>query len=230
MRLVVSAVALAIAAVLSVDVVYVIAAFEKRSAVSETETTEPEVRQPLPERLQQEPSGVTGRDRHPDNGTAEVTVTRGDSLADIAEGFDSVGACDIFAANQHKVANPDVVYAGQQLEIPDREAEPERPCPSTKPEASPEASPPSSGQQVHASVWDRLARCESDGDWSINTGNGFYGGLQFHPDTWVRYGGQEFASMAHHATREQEVVIAERVLEAQGWGAWPACSQKLGLR
>lgn len=80
------------------------------------------------------------------------------------------------------------------------------------------------------SVWDRLAQCESNGDWTINTGNGYYGGLQFHPQTWAAHGGHEFAPNAHQATREQEIVIAERVLDSQGWGAWPACSSQLGLR
>lgn len=88
------------------------------------------------------------------------------------------------------------------------------------------------GNQLNtdAEVWDRLAQCESNGDWNANTGNGFYGGLQFHPDTWVRYGGGEFASMAHQATREQQITIAERTLEVEGWGAWPACTNKLGIR
>lgn len=79
------------------------------------------------------------------------------------------------------------------------------------------------------SDWDRLAQCESGGNWSINTGNGFHGGLQFSPSTWNGYGGQEFAPVAYQATREQQIVVAERVLAGQGWGAWPACSAKLGL-
>lgn len=80
------------------------------------------------------------------------------------------------------------------------------------------------------SVWDQLAQCESGGNWHINTGNGFSGGLQFHPQTWTGMGGGEYAPEAWQATREQQIVIAERVLAAQGWGAWPACSSKLGLR
>lgn len=84
---------------------------------------------------------------------------------------------------------------------------------------------PSSG-----SVWDDLAECESSGDWSANTGNGFEGGLQFSHSTWVAYGGLEFASHAHLATREQQIIVAERVRAGQGWGAWPSCSRKLALR
>jgi resuscitation-promoting factor RpfA len=80
------------------------------------------------------------------------------------------------------------------------------------------------------STWDRLAECESSGNWSINTGNGYYGGLQFSPTTWLAFGGGEFARYANDATRTQQIQIAERVLDVQGWGAWPACSRKLGLR
>lgn len=80
------------------------------------------------------------------------------------------------------------------------------------------------------SVWDRLAQCESGGNWQIDTGNGFYGGLQFLPSTWLGFGGGEFAPSAHLASREQQIIVAERVLATQGWGAWPACSQRLGLR
>ena len=77
------------------------------------------------------------------------------------------------------------------------------------------------------STWDRLAQCESSGNWAINTGNGFSGGLQFTPGTWRAFGG---VGVAHHASREQQIAVAERVLAEQGWGAWPACSRKLGLR
>lgn len=79
------------------------------------------------------------------------------------------------------------------------------------------------------SDWDRLAQCESGGNWAINTGNGYYGGLQFSASTWNAYGGQEFAPTADKASREQQIVVAERVLASQGWGAWPACSAQLGL-
>lgn len=79
------------------------------------------------------------------------------------------------------------------------------------------------------SDWDRLAQCESGGNWAINTGNGYHGGLQFHPQTWAGHGGGEFAPTANQATREQQIAVAERVLASQGWGAWPACSSALGL-
>ena len=79
------------------------------------------------------------------------------------------------------------------------------------------------------STWNQLAQCESGGDWQINTGNGYYGGLQFSDSTWDAFGGERYASTADQATREQQIAIAEKVLDAQGWGAWPACSSELGL-
>lgn len=80
------------------------------------------------------------------------------------------------------------------------------------------------------SVWDAIAACESGGNWSINTGNGYQGGLQFNQSTWAAYGGTAYAPSADQATREQQIAVAERTQAAQGWGAWPACTAKLGLR
>jgi len=80
------------------------------------------------------------------------------------------------------------------------------------------------------SDWDRLAQCESGGNWAINTGNGYQGGLQFSPSTWAAYGGTQFAPTANLATREQQIAIAEKPLAGQGWGAWPACTARMGLR
>jgi resuscitation-promoting factor RpfA len=78
--------------------------------------------------------------------------------------------------------------------------------------------------------WDHLAQCESGGNWSTNTGNGYYGGLQFSSGTWQAYGGGAYAGTADHATRSQQIAIAEKVLRAQGWKAWPTCSRKVGVR
>ena len=75
--------------------------------------------------------------------------------------------------------------------------------------------------------WDQVARCESGGNWAINTGNGYYGGVQFAAGTWASHGGGEFAPTAQLATREQQIVIAERVLATQGRGAWPVCGGPL---
>ncbi|MEV0699718.1 transglycosylase family protein [Saccharopolyspora sp. NPDC050389] len=79
------------------------------------------------------------------------------------------------------------------------------------------------------STWDAVAKCESGGNWSINTGNGYYGGLQFNQSTWAAYGGTSYASNASQASREQQIAVAERVLQKQGPGAWPVCSKKAGL-
>lgn len=78
-------------------------------------------------------------------------------------------------------------------------------------------------------VWDDLAQCESGGNWAINTGNGYYGGLQFSVPTWQGYGGAEYAAYPHEATREQQIAIAERLRDARGYQPWPACRIKLGL-
>ncbi len=75
-------------------------------------------------------------------------------------------------------------------------------------------------------TWDALAQCESGGNWSINTGNGFSGGLQFTPSTWAAFGGQ---GSPVNATKAEQIAVAERVQATQGWGAWPACSAQLGL-
>ncbi|GAA4523101.1 resuscitation-promoting factor [Brachybacterium paraconglomeratum] len=80
------------------------------------------------------------------------------------------------------------------------------------------------------SVWDRIAQCESGGNWSINTGNGYYGGLQFSGQTWKAFGGGKYASTANQATRGQQIDIAKKVQAAQGWGAWPSCTSQLGIR
>ncbi|WP_069169991.1 transglycosylase family protein [Streptomyces griseus] len=78
-------------------------------------------------------------------------------------------------------------------------------------------------------VWEKVAACESSGNWHINTGNGFYGGLQFTGSTWAAYGGTAFAPRADLATREQQTAVAEKVLNGQGPGAWPTCSVQAGL-
>jgi len=79
-------------------------------------------------------------------------------------------------------------------------------------------------------VWDRVAQCESGGNWSANTGNGYYGGLQFSRRTWNSFGGVAYASTANHATQSQQITIAEKILRAQGWKAWPTCSVRAGVR
>ncbi|MFE7187868.1 LysM peptidoglycan-binding domain-containing protein [Streptomyces erythrochromogenes] len=77
--------------------------------------------------------------------------------------------------------------------------------------------------------WDCVADCESGGRWAVNTGNGFYGGLQFWQPTWEEYGGLAFAPRADLAVRAQQIRVAQEVLAAQGWNAWPVCSKRYGL-
>jgi resuscitation-promoting factor RpfA len=78
-------------------------------------------------------------------------------------------------------------------------------------------------------VWDRVAACESSGRWHINTGNGYYGGLQFSRRTWVGFHGHKYARRADRATRAEQIEVARRVLAAQGRGAWPVCGPRAGL-
>lgn len=94
-------------------------------------------------------------------------------------------------------------------------------------EVAEEVSPP---PEPAYGVWDRLASCESGQRWSANTGNGYYGGLQFDYGTWLRHGGAAFAPRADLASRAQQILIAQRTQATQGWGAWPYCSRRLGLR
>ncbi|MDX2761743.1 transglycosylase family protein [Streptomyces europaeiscabiei] len=84
-----------------------------------------------------------------------------------------------------------------------------------------------SASAATTSEWDAVAQCESGGDWSINTGNGYYGGLQFAASTWAAYGGTQYASTANQASKAQQIAIAEKVLAGQGKGAWPVCGTGL---
>jgi hypothetical protein len=112
------------------------------------------------------------------------------------------------------------------------------PTPATAPmeatlyEVAPPPPPPPPQREVTyagTSVWDDLARCESGGNWAINTGNGYYGGLQFSYGTWHQYGGGEFAEYPHEASRAEQIIVAERLRADRGYAPWPACRAKLGL-
>ncbi|MFB9604208.1 transglycosylase family protein, partial [Streptomyces roseofulvus] len=89
------------------------------------------------------------------------------------------------------------------------------------------AASPASAASV--ATWDKVAQCESGGDWSINTGNGYYGGLQFLKSTWDAYGGGTYAAYPHQASKMEQILIGEKVLAAQGEGAWPTCGPRAGL-
>jgi len=179
-----------------------------------------------------------------------ITVERGDYLNKLAREHDTT-ALRLFYANT-QVKDPDLIYPGQQLRVPTAdETLKVRPVPANEqlPKPTPRQSTQAAAPQQEApkrrvatrssasapsvasgSAWDKLAACESGGNWHINTGNGYYGGLQFSSSTWLGFGGGQYASRADLATREQQIAIAQKVQASQGWNAWPACSLKIGLR
>lgn len=113
-----------------------------------------------------------------------------------------------------------------KVEKPKSSSTPSRP---SKPSTSPKPQPKSSAPRVSTGVWDRLAKCESGGNWSETSGT-FEGGLQFLNSTWLAQGGGKYARHAYDATREEQIAIAKKLQAAAGWGQWPVCSSKIGLR
>jgi resuscitation-promoting factor RpfB len=109
---------------------------------------------------------------------------------------------------------------------PEPEPDPE---PAPDPDPDPDPGPSSSSSSTSGDVWDRLARCESGGNWG-HRGGTYHGGLQFHPQTWTANKPSGAPRYAYEASREQQIAAAENVRRSQGWGAWPHCSQQLGLR
>lgn len=101
------------------------------------------------------------------------------------------------------------------------------PAPEPVPEPAEAPSAPAANYASGGSVWDTLAKCESGGNWAINTGNGYYGGLQFSLSTWRAFGGSGYP---HQQSREAQIAVAQRIQAGQGWGAWPSCTSKMGLR
>ena len=101
------------------------------------------------------------------------------------------------------------------------------PPPPTTAAPAPRSPEPAAPVGASGGNWDRLAQCESGGNWAINTGNGYYGGLQFSASSWQAVGG---SGLPHQASRETQIAMGERLKASQGWGAWPSCSAKLGLR
>lgn len=169
-----------------------------------------------------------------------VTVNAGDTLTGIANA-NGTTALRIFYANGG-IADPDLIYPGEQLRIPAADevlaprpvpanaqtitpvAEPAAVSTAPETEAAPSAAPAVSA--ADAGIWDRIAACESGGNWAINTGNGFYGGLQFTLGSWRAVGGSGLPSQA---SREEQIARAQMLQARQGWGAWPVCSVKAGL-
>jgi LysM repeat protein len=166
-------------------------------------------------------------------GRTKYVVKAGDSLAGIARAAKLSSWRPVYDLNK-SIQHPDLIYPRQKLVIPAKgEKVKHRPLPpptvfqALSQERSSAPAAPQRSVAVGGSVWDRLAQCESGGNWSISTGNGYSGGLQFAPGTWSANGG---SGSAHNASRTEQIRVAQRVLASQGWGAWPACSARLGLR
>lgn len=164
-----------------------------------------------------------------------VTVMSGDSLAKIATKHKSTYK-RIFDANK-KIKSPDLIFPGQKLRIPkkseklkSRTTAPVVAAPSVSAQpvapATPQPAPAPANFAPGNSVWDQLAACESGGNWAINTGNGYYGGLQFSLSSWRGVGGSGYP---HQASKAEQIKRAEILRGSGGWGHWPACSSKLGL-
>jgi hypothetical protein len=148
---------------------------------------------------------------------------------DAGAGFGAPGTGRESAKQDGPDPEPETGASGQDLDDAAAQVAPRDGGPQpTAPEAEPV--PASPAPATADPVWDRLARCESSGNWSIDTGNGYHGGLQFDTPTWREYGGTEFAPDAHLATREEQITVAIRVRDDRGgYGAWPACAGRLGL-
>lgn len=174
----------------------------------------------------------------------EVVIDPGDTLDGVAKEHQTTYK-RLFDANV-SIADPDLIYPGDKVRVPSADeqiAERELPVaapkqPVAQPAPAPKSAPvkryikpivPAPATVSNGSAWDRLAQCESGGNWSINTGNGYYGGVQFDRGTWLGNGGGAYAPTANLATKEQQIAIASKVQAARGWSPWPACSAKLGL-
>lgn len=168
-----------------------------------------------------------------------LTVAAGDTLSKLARKLELPSWHPLFDANPN-VRNPNLIFPGQRLRVPQSgEQFKRRSTVTTKRVVKKRVvrrNHTVSTRRIRRTttnfargntVWDRLAACESSGNWAINTGNGFYGGLQFTLDSWRATGG---SGMPHHASRSEQIRRAQILLQMQGWGAWPACSSKLGLR
>jgi nucleoid-associated protein YgaU len=95
--------------------------------------------------------------------------------------------------------------------------------------AGPAVGPAAPAHAASDRTWDLLADCESSGRWDLDTGNGYYGGLQILPSTWNEAGGQAYANRPDRATRDEQIVVAEQIQLMQGWDAWPQCARQIGL-
>ena len=170
------------------------------------------------------------------------TVRPGDTLSDIArqEYGSRADWPALWWTNRHQIGNPDSIVAGQKLRLSTwhphkawvRRAAMAAAGPALTPASAAMQSQTPSSVPVAASSypassggvnWSAIAACESGGNWSTNTGNGFSGGLQFSQGTWDAYGGGQYSSSAAGASESQQIAVAQRVLAGQGIGAWPVC-------
>jgi hypothetical protein len=181
------------------------------------------------------------------HGPGSYTVRPGDTLSQIASRAygSAAGWPAIWWANRRQVPDPDIITAGERLVLPSSHRVPPwlvraalaataavSPAPAapagaapTVPAASAQASSPAPASSDGVN-WAAIAACESGGNWAANTGNGFYGGLQFTEQTWLGYGGGQYAPSANLATPAQQIAVAQRVLAGQGIGAWPVCGAR----
>lgn len=171
-----------------------------------------------------------------------VEIQPGDNLSKIATEKEST-IQRLFDANE-TIEHPDLIFPGEKIRIPAADeqlltrplpeapvAAPVAPVPQAAPvavqSAAPRVAAAPAAPVANGSVWDQLALCEAGGNWAANTGNGYYGGLQFTQSSWQAVGGSGLPS---NASREEQIQRGEMLLARQGWGAWPACTAKLGLR
>lgn len=165
-------------------------------------------------------------------GEAYHAVRAGESLSAVAAAYgldEDDGWRRLFDANL-QIADPDLLEPGDRIRVPasDEELEPrELPRAFVAPARRVAGVAATSPSGASGGVWDRLAGCESGGNWHLDTGSGYYGGLQFSLRSWQAVGG---SGHPHEHSRETQIALAERLRAAQGWGAWPGCSRKLGLR
>lgn len=171
-----------------------------------------------------------------------VAVVSGDNLTKISEENNST-VQRVYSANTD-IENPDLIHPGQSIRIPSAdEALTNRPLPVAsvtaqtaliQSDTAPSTSAPRQAASAtvapavtNGSIWDSIAACEAGGNWSTNTGNGYYGGLQFSLGSWQAVGG---VGLPSEASREEQIARGQQLQTRQGWGAWPSCSAKLGLR
>ncbi len=172
-----------------------------------------------------------------------IEVEKGDSLSKIANTHQTTYT-RLYDANTF-IQDPNVIHPGEKVRVPDVNeqlqsravpaAAPQSAKPVTQSKKATKKQTPAKQKTVASnapaiaggSVWDALARCESGGNWSINTGNGYYGGLQFSAATWKAVGGQ---GLPHQNSREEQIKRGQMLQARSGWGQWPACTKKLGLR